>query len=235
MEKKTRTADAGKVAGIDGGGSVVRLPDALLVEVLRLLEVDDACSAAASCRALHTAAAVAISAITTLDLSVSFSLSSVAFHTAASSPSPVETVFLNAGLGRPLLQEFAPSNAILSRILAGNGSVRSLAINCSRLDDSSAAVIAKHSLCELSLLKCSFSMSFFVAIGERCPNLRYVSSPLSYLCPIANAFSPEYGIHELYSTIVDSSGVNFRVLCPLTLSFQDIVIEHHVCFLGRVT
>ncbi|TVU05311.1 hypothetical protein EJB05_48469, partial [Eragrostis curvula] len=138
-EKRPRTADAGEASGSDGGGLVNRLPEALLVEVLSLLEVDDACSAAASCRALHAAAAAAISAITTVDLS-----------------------------------EFAPSNAILSRILVGNGSVRSLTVNCSRLDDSAAAAIAKHSLRELSLLKCSFSKSFFVAIGEKCPNLRSI-------------------------------------------------------------
>jgi hypothetical protein len=88
-------------------------------------------------------------------------------------------------LGLPLLQEFAPSNAILSGILAGNSSIRCLTINCNRLDDSAAAAIAKHSLRELSLLKCSFSKSFFVAIGEKCPNLRYFPSTLSYLCPSA--------------------------------------------------
>jgi hypothetical protein len=71
MEKKTRTADAGEASGSDGGGLVNRLPEALLVEVLGLLELDDACSASASCRALHAAGAAAISAITTLDLSVS--------------------------------------------------------------------------------------------------------------------------------------------------------------------
>lgn len=71
MEKKPRTSDAGEAAGSDGGGLVNRLPEALLVETLGLLEVDDACSAAASCRSLRAAAAVAISAITTLDFSVS--------------------------------------------------------------------------------------------------------------------------------------------------------------------
>jgi hypothetical protein len=38
--------DGGKVVGIDGGGLVNRIPDALLAEVLCLLEVDDLCSAA---------------------------------------------------------------------------------------------------------------------------------------------------------------------------------------------
>ncbi|KAG2584791.1 F-box protein At-B-like isoform X2 [Panicum virgatum] len=146
MKRKPRGAAAAGDAGCtrgeasgssEGEGLVERLPEALLVEVLGRLEVDDACSAAASCRALHGAAAAAISSITTIDLSA-----------------------------------FAPSNAILSRILEGNGEVRSLTVNCSLLDDSSASVIAKGSLRELSLLKCSFTLSFFMAIGERCRDLR---------------------------------------------------------------
>lgn len=96
---------------------------------------------------------------------------------------------------------FAPSNAILNRILAGNDSVRILTINCNRLDDSAAAAIAKHSLRELSLLKCSFSKSFFAAIGDKCPNLRCVSPAVLSLskCVHANVFSPEYWIQELCS------------------------------------
>lgn len=78
MEKKPRAGAAGDEGGTRGEASgsseswglVERLPEALLVEVLGRLEVDDACSAAASCRALHGAASAAISAITTIDLSV---------------------------------------------------------------------------------------------------------------------------------------------------------------------
>jgi hypothetical protein len=42
----TSMQDTGEVAGIDGGGLVNRIFDALLAEVLWLLEVDDVCSAA---------------------------------------------------------------------------------------------------------------------------------------------------------------------------------------------
>ena len=48
-EKKPRAAG-------DGGGLVDRLPEALLVEVLARVDVDGACSAAASCRSLYSAA-----------------------------------------------------------------------------------------------------------------------------------------------------------------------------------
>ncbi|EEC83822.1 hypothetical protein OsI_29762 [Oryza sativa Indica Group] len=71
------------------------------------------------------------------------------------------------------LSMFPPTNAILNRILAGNGALRCLAVNCSLLDDSAVGAIAKGSLRELSLLKCSsFSSYLFVAVGERCKNLR---------------------------------------------------------------
>uniref|UniRef100_A0A804R8C6 50S ribosomal protein L9, chloroplastic n=1 Tax=Zea mays TaxID=4577 RepID=A0A804R8C6_MAIZE len=119
-EKKPRAAG-------DGGGLVDRLPEALLVEVLARVDVDGACSAAASCRSLYSAANAVLPALTSIDLS-----------------------------------DFAPSNAILSRILAGNGAVCSLTVNCSLLDDSAASVIAWGSLRDLLLLKCSFSMSFFL-------------------------------------------------------------------------
>ncbi|ONL95872.1 F-box protein At-B [Zea mays] len=136
-EKKPRAAD-------DGGGLVERLPEALLVEVLARVDVDGACSAAASCRSLYSAANVVLLALTSIDLS--------GFDSVARPP-----------------QAFAPSNAILSRILAGNGAIHSLTVNCSLLDDSAASVIARGSLRDLLLLKCSFSMSFFVALALR-PN-----------------------------------------------------------------
>ncbi|ONM19227.1 F-box protein At-B [Zea mays] len=122
-EKKPRAAG-------DGGGLVDRLPEVLLVEVLARVDVDGACSAAASCRSLYSAANAVLPALTSIDLSVSFIL--------PFSPTARQTGF------------------------AGNGAVRSLTVNFSLLDDSAASVIAWGSLRDLLLLKCSFSMSFFV-------------------------------------------------------------------------
>ncbi|KAF0896025.1 hypothetical protein E2562_018155 [Oryza meyeriana var. granulata] len=144
MEKKRRLVagdgegDGGEASASPVCGLVERLPEVLLVEVVGRLELEAACAAAASCRALRGAAAAALSAVTSLDLSM-----------------------------------FPPTNAILNRILAGNGVLRSLAVNCSLLDDSAVGAIAKGSLRELSLLKClSFTSYLFVAVGERCKNLR---------------------------------------------------------------
>jgi hypothetical protein len=183
-EKKPRTAGDGcngEPSGTaeSGGGLVERLPEALLVEVLGRLDLDDACSAAASCRSLHAAANAALSAVTAIDLSVSFTSPSLRRPLLPSLPPLTPWGF---GSVARLPQAFAPSNAILGRILAGNGAVRSLTVNCSLLDDSAASVIARGSLRELSLLKCSFSMSFFVAVGAGCRNLRCGSSALSCSC-----------------------------------------------------
>ncbi|CAL5001407.1 unnamed protein product [Urochloa decumbens] len=200
MEKKPRTAggggdgDGGASRGeasgsSEGGGLVERLPEALLVEILDRLEVDDACSAAASCRALRGAASTAISAITTIDLSM-----------------------------------FAPSNAILSRILAGNSVVRSLTVNCSLLDDSAASVIAKGSLRELSLLKCTFTLRFFMDIGERCSNLRSLKLEMAVAPEVLYPRHSEFGtcLARIYMGCgyLETLWVKFPLLDPLTADHE---------------
>ncbi|XP_062196313.1 F-box protein At-B [Phragmites australis] len=199
-EKKPRTAvaagDSGDRSGGDPSGSaevgglVNRLPEALLVEVLGRLDVEDACSAAASCRALHATANAAISAVTAIDLSA-----------------------------------FAPSNAILSRILAGNRAVRSLAVNCSLLDDSAASAIAKGSLCELSLLKCSFSKDFFMAIGERCRNLRSLKLEMDVSPVILDSRYSGFGctfLAPIYTGCgyLETLWVKFPLLDPHTVDYE---------------
>jgi hypothetical protein len=76
MEKRPRAGDGGgggggEASGTLGGGLVDTLPEALLVEVVGRVGLEAACSAAASCRALRGAAGAALSAVTSLDLSVS--------------------------------------------------------------------------------------------------------------------------------------------------------------------
>jgi hypothetical protein len=75
MEKRPRAGDGGggggEASGSLGGGLVDMLPEALLVEVVGRVGLEAACSAAASCRALRGAAGAALSAVTSLDLSVS--------------------------------------------------------------------------------------------------------------------------------------------------------------------
>lgn len=74
------------------------------------------------------------------------------------------------------LSGFSPSTQILNRVLGDNKILRSLTLDCSKLDDSSVEIFARENLQELVLLKCSLFTSFFsTAIGERCPNLRLLT------------------------------------------------------------
>lgn len=183
MEKRRRLVvagdgegDGGEASGSAARGLVESLPEALLVEVVVRLELEAACSAASSCRALRAAAAAAFSAVTSLDLSVrGFISQSLPPSSPLASPSPPRPKSISPPKRAWCWcwQMFPPTNAILNRILAGNGALRCLAVNCSLLDDSAVGAIAKGSLRELSLLKCSsFSSYLFVAVGERCKNLR---------------------------------------------------------------
>ncbi|KAL5679791.1 hypothetical protein ACJX0J_006176, partial [Zea mays] len=110
-------------------------------------------------------------------------------------------------------QAFAPSNAILSRILAGNGAIHSLTVNCSLLDDSAASVIARGSLRDLLLLKCSFSMSFFVALGGACHDLRSLKLEMA-VCPytLYPCLAPVY----VGCVHLETLWVKFPLLDPLT-------------------
>jgi len=142
-----------------------------------------------------------------------------------SSTNPSSGVSLRFGRssGRPP-QDFAPSNAILGRILAGNGAVRSLTVNCSLLDDSAASVIARGSLRELSLLKCSFSMSFFVALGGACCNLRSLKLEMAVAPDILYSRYSGFGtcLAPIYTGCVylETLWVKFPLLDPRTADYE---------------
>ncbi|KAJ1269031.1 hypothetical protein BS78_07G179000 [Paspalum vaginatum] len=193
-EKKPRTEGGGgePSGSAEGGGLVERLPEALLVEVLGRLDVEDACSAAASCRSLHAAANAAIFALTTIDLSA-----------------------------------FAPSNAILSRILAGNGALLSLTVNCSLLQDTAASVIAKGSLRELSLLNCSFTTRFFTAIGEKCLNLRSLKLEMAVAPVVLHSryFGRSACLAPIYEgcRYLETLWVKFFELDPRTADYETLL------------
>ncbi|PWZ19599.1 hypothetical protein Zm00014a_038360 [Zea mays] len=95
----------------------------------------------------------------------------------------------------------------------GNGMVRSLTVNCSLLDDSAASVIARGSLRDLLLLKCSFSMSFFVALGGACHDLRSLKLEMA-VCPytLYPCLAPVY----VGCVHLETLWVKFPLLDPLT-------------------
>lgn len=195
MEKRPRAGDGdgggGEASGSVGGGLVDTLPEALLVEVVGRVGLEGACSAAASCRALRSAAGAALSSVTSLDLS-----------------------------------EFPPTNAILNRILAGNDTLRSLTVNCSLLDDSAVAAIAKGSLHELSLLKCSsFSAFLFVAIGGRCTNLRSITLEMAISEGSESFAICRNSIAHIFKgcDYLENVSLKFPLLAPGFIDFDSLV------------
>ncbi|KAJ0986979.1 hypothetical protein J5N97_005335 [Dioscorea zingiberensis] len=74
------------------------------------------------------------------------------------------------------LSGICPSAMVLERVLGNNEVLRSLTLDCTQLDDSCIEVFAKECLHELVLLKClMFSSYIFIAIGEKCRNLRLLT------------------------------------------------------------
>ncbi|KAJ4957194.1 hypothetical protein NE237_013977 [Protea cynaroides] len=71
------------------------------------------------------------------------------------------------------LSGFSPNPQTLNCVLRENKVLKSLTLNCLRLDDSSVSIFVGSSLQELVLQRCS-SLSFQIlsSIGERCPSLR---------------------------------------------------------------
>ncbi|KAG9448884.1 hypothetical protein H6P81_008849 [Aristolochia fimbriata] len=68
---------------------------------------------------------------------------------------------------------FSPDSRVLEYVLRDNNVLRSLTLDCRRLNDSSIRIFTKGHLQELVLLKCShFSSLLLAAIGESCPNLK---------------------------------------------------------------
>ncbi|XP_058113093.1 F-box protein At-B isoform X2 [Magnolia sinica] len=68
---------------------------------------------------------------------------------------------------------FSPDTWILNHVLHENKVLKSLTLDCSRLDSSSISIFTKDHLQEVVLLKCSLPCtSVFASIGEHCPNIR---------------------------------------------------------------
>ncbi|XP_009419143.2 F-box protein At-B isoform X1 [Musa acuminata AAA Group] len=71
------------------------------------------------------------------------------------------------------LSDLSPTTWVLNRILSNNKVLKTLILDCRRLDDYSVEVFAKESIQELVLLRCFMFSSFvFTAIAEKCPKIR---------------------------------------------------------------
>ncbi|XP_073014263.1 F-box protein At-B [Typha latifolia] len=123
------------------------------------------------------------------------------------------------------LSGFPLTLQILNRVLSGNNILRSLTLDCSRLDDSSINTFAKEHLHELSLLRCSmFSSYIFLAIGEKCPNLRLFAVDMVH--PNENEPPSVCGkaIAQLFKgcLYLESVSIKFQLQFPLSGYFESI-------------
>ena len=81
-------------------------------------------------------------------------------------------------------QEISPSLDLLGHLLPPNPYLRSLKLDCRRLDDSAVDELARDSLEELALFNCyGLSGRLLFEIGRRCGALRcFLTLPIYPLC-----------------------------------------------------
>ncbi|XP_010928168.1 F-box protein At-B [Elaeis guineensis] len=127
------------------------------------------------------------------------------------------------------LSEFSPTVQILNRVLANNRMLRSLTLDCARLDDSSIEVFAKEHLQELVLLKCfMFSSYIFTAISRKCPNLRLLSLEMIRPCELDSPDDCNNSIAEMLKgcLCLESLCIKFHVQYdgPSDLEFIQLIL-----------
>lgn len=153
--------------GLEGVASGV-----MIKEVLLKLDVETLCSLACVSRSLRFSVSQALSLFSALNLSVCLSLSL-----------PLFSQISNDGIYNHCLfvwhwQTFSPDAQTVAHILGrtrtnGGGLLKSLTINCLRLNDSCVPLFLSPHLHDLNLLSCSLlSYHLLPSIGETCPNLR---------------------------------------------------------------
>lgn len=78
-------------------------------------------------------------------------------------------------VGGFMLKDVAPSMEILRPLLPPNPFLRSLKVDCGKLDDSAIDFMLRPSLHELCLYNCAdFSGKLLCEIGGKCKDLRYI-------------------------------------------------------------
>lgn len=88
-------------------------------------------------------------------------------------------------------QDIAPSGDLLRPLLPPNPYLKSLKVDCGRLDDSAISLLLKPSLHELSLHNCAdFSGKLLSEIGTRCKDLRFACSPFFMIGNVEITYPP---------------------------------------------
>lgn len=88
-----------------------------------------------------------------------------------------------------MLKDVAPSMEIMRPLLPPNPFLRSLKVDCGKLDDSAIEFMLRPSLHELCLYNCAdFSGKLLCEIGRKCKDLRYIIYVFSFAPIILVAF-----------------------------------------------
>lgn len=145
------------------------LPTGLLIQdILLRLDFNTLCSLSCVSKPLRFAASQAISLLTSLDLSVRpFSLYLHLFCRY------VLMYFVVIYCVIVILQAFSPDAHLLTLIFPRFTNLKTITLDCLRLDDTYVTNVLGSHVEELKLLKCSsLSSRVLAAIGTCCPNLR---------------------------------------------------------------
>jgi hypothetical protein len=152
----------------------VVLPGAVVATILSRLDVRSLVLAAAACRGLRTCASHALAILPSFNLLVRTPVTrALAFVSPSSQPQLTET---NAIVVSVVwwLKEVALTLDMLRPLLPPNQSLRSLRLDCARMEDAAIVCLARPSLHELILLNCdSISGRLLGELGTTCRDLRY--------------------------------------------------------------
>lgn len=148
------------------------LPSALVGTIMTKLDIASICSLASTSSTFRSCSRQILSFLPTFHLLVRI-ISSSSF-----------SLFLISHLGFDFhllnFQDIAPSGDLLTPLLPPNPCLKTLKLDCARLDDSAIPLFIKPSLQDLCLHNCAdFSGKLLSEIGIHCNDLRFASFPTS--------------------------------------------------------
>ncbi|KAL5984062.1 hypothetical protein ACLOJK_018164 [Asimina triloba] len=155
-------------------GRLLQLPSALTATILAKLDISSLRSAASTCKSLNSISSHILSFLPDFHL--------LGFHDKKLPPWTPEVkdltllweIFprsITVDLFWP--QDVAPSLDLLRPLLPPNPNLRSLKLDCGRLDDFSISFLVRPSLHELCLHNCeNFSGGLLLEVGKKCTDLR---------------------------------------------------------------
>ena len=172
------------------------LPMAVLATIMTKLDVPSICSVASTCKTFKACASHILSFLPNFHLLVSLIIIHTYTYTFFAY---IYCLWFGSDYLSLFSQDIAPSIDLLRPLLPRNPYLRTLKVDCKRLDDSAIDSLIRPSLRELCLHNCSdFSGRLLSEVGARCKGLRFLL-PLSihrFLCDLRDF--PPFRIYGNY-------------------------------------